>query len=108
MDQISKNNRAAKEFAVLDQIFPWGQAKKTMNLFGHLNIYSDVFPYIETQVFIRNGKTRQEVLKEVKEDNYINASYIKSAYREHKESEDPFGYIIATQGPQDYSRQTFW
>ena len=67
-----------------------------MNCFKHLNIYSDVFPYIETQVFVKKGKTRQECVNKLDEENYINASYIKSAYREHKKSPDPFGYIIAT------------
>jgi hypothetical protein len=37
-------------------------------------------------------------------ENYVNASYIKSAYSENHpsleaEPDEPFGLIIATQGP---------
>jgi protein tyrosine phosphatase len=42
------------------------------------------------------------------EKNYINASYIKSAFGECHPQKNPFGFIICTQGPQDYSVDSFW
>jgi protein tyrosine phosphatase len=83
MRDILKDTRCAKEFDLLDELFPWGRTKKTMNKFQHLNIYSDVFPFIETQIFIRQGsQTRDQIIANVQEQNYINASYIKSAFGE--------------------------
>ena len=65
-----------------------------------LNIYCDVAPYKETAVLL-NGGTPSNVNK----NNYINASYIKSTYRE---SGNPNGLIIATQGPQLHTTESFW
>ena len=56
-----------------------------------------VVPFNETAVIIKDGRTRDEMLAKLEERNYINASYIKSAFKENRE--DPFGLIIATQGP---------
>jgi len=44
----------------------------------------------------------------IKPEQYINANYIKSSFKEeplHLKNEVPFGYIIATQGPQTYSEK---
>jgi protein tyrosine phosphatase len=41
----------------------------------------------------------------VDETNYINACYIKSSF---KEQGTPNGLIIATQGPQPHTCESFW
>ena len=51
-------------------------------------------------------------MEEHKSATYINASYIKSAYNEKNpnvgDTSDPFGLIIATQGPKKNSVEAFW
>ena len=46
------------------------------------------------------------------EKHYVNASYIKSVFQEDNplshNPEEPFGLIIATQGPQKHSSEKFW
>lgn len=64
------------------------------------NIYSDVAPYSETAVIINRhlAKTRSKALEMLKRDEkmYINASFIKSPFREGRGDQEPFGLIIAT------------
>ena len=45
------------------------------------NIYSDVAPYWETAVII-SDKNREDAIKGLDYDSYINASFIKTAYKE--------------------------
>lgn len=60
------------------------------------NIYTDVSPYWETAVII-SDKKREEAIKGLDYDSYINASFIKTAFKESsKDQEEPFGLIIAT------------
>ena len=66
----------------------------------NLNIYSDIAPYKETAVVLNGGSPDS-----INESNYINACYIKSSF---KEPGNPFGLIIATQGPQPYTSESFW
>ena len=45
-------------------------------------------------------------------DNYYNASYIKSAFQENfnheEQSRDPYGLIIACEGPKQKKVPEFW
>ena len=78
-------------------LFDFGRSKPKIENFGHLNIYSDVQPFKETSVSMKENPGSP-----LTDETYINASYIKSAFREDQE------LIIATQGPQRYSMHTFW
>ena len=53
---------------------------------------------------------REEMVKKVNYDTYINASYIKSGFSECHPTKwwEPYGLIICTQGPQDETIEDFW
>jgi protein tyrosine phosphatase len=93
-------NKIGKEFKYLDKLFAWGNGKPIIKECKNLNIYSDVAPFKETAVVLDGGSPEK-----VDASNYINACYIKSSF---KERGNPFGLIIATQGPQPHTCESFW
>ena len=116
-------NRAQgfREFNSLDSIFSWHNSKEFLEECKECNIYSDVAPFYETAVVIKDASNkdleRDEQLSDIKFGQYINASYIKSFYKEQstgvggqadQPEVTPFGLIIATQGPKKNTVEHFW
>ena len=74
---------------MLEKYLPWGRTKSLEQSFKHLDVYCDVAPFRETMVKLESSP-------------YINASYIKSPFQEDQ------AYMIAAQGPQNFSLDHFW
>ena len=71
----------------------------------------DVHPFSQTAVILKEaGNTRKEMLANISDDTYINASYIKTAFNESNPNgtSDPFGLIICAQGPKRNTIKNFW
>jgi len=105
------------EFNQLNELFDWQDSKDFITKCKNLNIYTDVAPFKETAVVIKNeanqGISRSETVESIDKHSYINACYIKSAFKESNPRENqndvwPFGLIIATQGPQNNTLDSFW
>ena len=93
-----KNNQVAyTEFGALDKIA--NRMKACILKCQDMNIYSDIQPFEETAVIIRNDKNkdigRAELIANVDKNSYINGCYIKSPMKESLGSE-PSGLMIAT------------
>ena len=68
--------------------------------YRHMDIYSDVHPFKETMIWMKN-KLGKRVSSE---ETYINANRIQSVYHEGNDE----AHMIATQGPMDHTQHHFW
>jgi protein tyrosine phosphatase len=68
-----------------------GQLILKSRLGQKLYAWQDLVPFKETAVTIQ--KWRPD------DSSFINANYIKTSFQEESPHQDPFGLIIATQGP---------
>ena len=108
---------ASTELQALDQIFSWHESKAFISKCKECNVYTDVAPFVETAVINTDEQnqalSRAEMIQQIQVGQYINACYIKSAFKEVHPSpeagvEQPFGLIIATQGPKENTIEDFW
>ena len=65
--------------------------------FRSMNIYSDIYPFIETQILLGHENDDPKL-------RYINANRIRSSYGESIDD----NLIIAAQGPINSSLRNFW
>lgn len=98
-------------------MFSWHSSKQFIEECKEYNVYSDVAPFKETAVVIldKTNKNRKHAknVSWIKPGQYINACFIKSAFREVNPVDipnevAPYGLIIATQGPKKNTIDHFW
>lgn len=67
--------------------------------------YADLMPFHETEVMLEPWSEADYE----DENNFINASYIKTLYgEENGQVGPPFGLMISTRGPTKHSIENFW
>lgn len=77
-------------------------------LYAHRNRYSDMFVYDKSKVTLKTGVTKENLL-----DNYINANYVNTPFMKVNDdltTSTMYGdsKIIATQGPLEDTVEDFW
>jgi len=69
-------------------------------------LYSNISPFEETAVILGENQN----IGKMKMEEYMNANYIKTSFQEEDPNDpgNPFGFMIASQAPQDFDFQHFW